>query len=218
MKNSAFQYKKPNFQKLAKFGFTQSGDTYFYAVEILDGQFELRVNISADEVKTELIDLACDEPYTLHLVEEASGAFVGAVRAEYERVLTEISEKCFEREVFKSEYAKRLIEYVREQYGDEPEYLWEKFPENAVWRRKDNKKWYGAILSTDGKKFGREGIAEILDLRMETEKLENIVDDKNYFRGWHMNKKHWFTVILDGSVPIEEIFRFLDESYLLSNK
>ena len=28
-----------------------------------------------------------------------------------------------------------------------------------------------------------------------------------------MNKKHWYTVILDGSVPFEEICRRIDESY-----
>ena len=32
-----------------------------------------------------------------------------------------------------------IIKYVRESYGDELEFLWKKFPDNAVWRRKDNK-------------------------------------------------------------------------------
>lgn len=33
--------------------------------------------------------------------------------------------------------------------------------------------------------------------------------------GYHMNKKHWNTVILDGSVPDEEIERMVDHSYAL---
>ena len=31
--------------------------------------------------------------------------------------------------------------------------------------------------------------------------------------GYHMNKKHWNTVILDGSVPDREIFSWIDHSY-----
>lgn len=31
--------------------------------------------------------------------------------------------------------------------------------------------------------------------------------------GYHMNKKHWNTVILDGSIPVSEIQRMIDRSY-----
>jgi predicted DNA-binding protein (MmcQ/YjbR family) len=31
--------------------------------------------------------------------------------------------------------------------------------------------------------------------------------------GYHMNKKHWNTVILDGSVPDREVFAWIDHSY-----
>ncbi len=33
--------------------------------------------------------------------------------------------------------------------------------------------------------------------------------------GYHMNKKHWNTIILDGSIPIGEIERMIDHSYTL---
>ena len=31
--------------------------------------------------------------------------------------------------------------------------------------------------------------------------------------GYHMNKRHWNTVVLDGSVPVGEIERMMDRSY-----
>jgi len=31
--------------------------------------------------------------------------------------------------------------------------------------------------------------------------------------GYHMNKKHWNTVIIDGSVPDKEIYSWIDHSY-----
>jgi len=35
--------------------------------------------------------------------------------------------------------------------------------------------------------------------------------------GYHMNKKHWNTVIADGSIPDAEIFRLIDHSYDLAS-
>ena len=31
--------------------------------------------------------------------------------------------------------------------------------------------------------------------------------------GYHMNKKHWNTVILDGTIPTKEVFSMIDHSY-----
>ena len=33
--------------------------------------------------------------------------------------------------------------------------------------------------------------------------------------GYHMNKKHWNTIKLDGSIPVGEIQRMIDHSYAL---
>jgi len=36
--------------------------------------------------------------------------------------------------------------------------------------------------------------------------------------GYHLNKNHWNTVILDGSIPAEEVFQMIDDSYQLVAK
>lgn len=36
--------------------------------------------------------------------------------------------------------------------------------------------------------------------------------------GYHMNKKHWNTVIPDGTIPDREIFSWIDHSYELVSK
>ena len=222
MNNGIFDHKSPNFDKLVNFGFSVNGNDYSYVTKILNEQFEMRVDISSPngEVKTLVTDLSTEEPYILHLVADACGAFVGAVCEEYERVLEEIAENCFEKDVFKSDYAHKVIEYVRKKYGDELEYLWKTFPTNAVWRRKDNDKWYGALLVLSKRKLGLDSdeIIDIIDLRIDPNVLPTIVDGKRYFPGYHMSKKTWFTICLDGSVPVEEICDWIDKSYLLAQK
>ena len=134
--------------------------------------------------------------------------------------MQDIADKCYYTEVFKSRQAKVLIEYVRAKYVDELEFLWQKFPDNAVWRRKDNNKWYGAILTVSKAKLGLRSpeIAEIIDLRYPPEQMQELLGEDGYYPGWHMNKKHWFTVILDGSVSDERLFELVDISYGLAVK
>ncbi len=33
--------------------------------------------------------------------------------------------------------------------------------------------------------------------------------------GYHMNKKHWNTVVLDNTIPDDEVFSMIDDSYVL---
>ena len=155
---SLFKDRMPDAAKLRAFGFSPAGGKYLYSTDIMDGQFRMCVTVARNgEVGARLVEISFNEEYSLHLVSSAGGQFVGRVKEEYGRVLADISEKCFERNIFKSAVAKKVIAYVRKKYGDEPEYLWEKFPSNAVFRRKDNRKWYGAILTVQKNRLGLEG-------------------------------------------------------------
>ena len=213
--------KKANIQKLKQFGFRKNKDKYIYSTDIMEGDFTLNIEIiNENEIKTEVIEKAFNEPYTLHLVEGAEGTFVGQIREEYEKILKEIKEKCFEMNVFEWEYSYKILEYAKEKYDSDAEYLWPKFPRNAVCRRNDNEKWYFAILSVQGSKIGlkTDNIVELIDLRATVDDVPKLISQPNFYPAYHMNKKHWFTIVLDGSVSIEEIYKYIDISYTLAKK
>ena len=66
-----------------------------------------------------------------------------------------------------------------------------------------------AIMTT------RQGI-ERVNLKCDPEEaiiLREIFDD--VIPGYHMNKMHWNTIILSGSIPDGEIKRMIDRSYCL---
>ena len=216
-----FRKKVIDFDKLLKYGFIFDGIKYSYHTDILDGQMSLSVFVNGDgNISTQVIDLETQDAYTLFLVEDAVGSFVGEVRQEYERVITDIADKCCYVQVFKIKYSQAVIKYVRDKYCDELEFLWEKFDDNAIWRRKDNKKWYGALLTVQKCKLGLDGEEkiEIIDLRMSPQEVERVIDGKRYFSAYHMNKKSWITICLDGSLELEEIYKRIDESYALALK
>ena len=124
--------------------------------------------------------------------------------------------------VFDSPQAQEVIAYVRKKYGDELEFLWQKFPKNAIWRNKDNQKWYAALLAIPRNKLAgqtSEEKVEIIDIRFQkNEALEFAESNDNVFPGYHMNKNNWITIILDRSMATEQIVELLDQSYRISLK
>lgn len=75
------------------------------------------------------------------------------------------------------------------------------------------------VFKIKGKMFAtlgtHEGVARI-NLKcdpVEAEMLRDIF--ASVIPGYHMNKKHWNTVILDDGVPEKEIQRMIDNSYCL---
>lgn len=169
--------KRPIPQKLVSYGFTRSGNSFQYSTDILNDTFALTIQIGTDNTLiTDLIEKETGEAYILYKT-SASGAYVGEVRTAIEQVIRDIVQNCYVTAIFKTSQAQMVIEFVRELYGDELEFLWTKFPDNAVWRRKDNKKWYGIILTVAGKKIGLEsdGIEEIIDLRMNPAEAKTIL-------------------------------------------
>lgn len=216
-----FRNYTPDFQRLEAFGFARRGELWNYTAPVADGQLLLTVTVSArGKVTARVSDAASGEEYVLHRVAGVRGSFVGRVKADCETVLQEIRNRCFARDVFHSGDARTVIRYVRETYGDELEFLWARSPQNAVWRRKDNQKWYGALLTVAPDKLGLDGkeSMEILDLRIDPQRMEAVLDGRHCLPGYHMNKKSWFTVCLDGSLPAERIFRWIDDSYRIAAK
>ncbi len=208
--------KKPNFEKLTEYGFILQDDFYIFSADIMGDMFRLNIYITVSGVtKLEIIDKATNDEYTLVKTLSAVGSFVGSVRAECEDILNDIVSKCYEPDIFKSEYAKLVIQHIRDTYGSEAEYLWEKFPNNAIFREETTQKWYAALLTVEKRKIGidEDGTIEIIDLKETPDNITALVDGKNYLAGYHMNKKHWYTICLDGSVPIEEIYERIDISF-----
>lgn len=215
-----FKRKKRSIEKMAAYGFTMQNGRGIYEADILEGAFRLSVVVAENgDVNTELLDVENGEPYVLYKT-DASGVYVGKIRAAVTAVLQDIADSCYDTAAFKTRQAEMAIEYVCKKYGDEPEFLWAKFPDNAIWRRKDNRKWYGAILTVAGKKIGLETdkIVEIIDLRMRAEDKDKILAQEHYYPGWHMNKKSWYTLVLDSGISDDEIKLRIAESYALAKK
>lgn len=110
----------------------------------------------------------------------------------------------------------RVIEFINNQYGAEAEYPWEKYSDYAVFRHTDNKKWFALIMSVGRDKIGltREGMIDVINLKIDDPILhDELIHEDGISVGYHMNKQHWITVLLDGTVPYENICGLVDMSF-----
>ena len=79
-------------------------------------------------------------------------------------------------------------------------------PEVAVFKIKD--KMFATLAETKGKPS--------TNLKCDPEESIMLRDlFPEVIPGYHMNKKHWNTVHLDGNLPVDEIERMIDNSYTL---
>ncbi|WP_434751275.1 MmcQ/YjbR family DNA-binding protein [Paenibacillus amylolyticus] len=75
-----------------------------------------------------------------------------------------------------------------------------------------------AVIKVADKMFALlfEGSGEHSRLNLKCDPIiaENLREQHKAVKpGYHMNKKHWNTVMLDGSLPDEDIYAMIDHSY-----
>lgn len=215
-----FHYKKFNDKKLLAYGFVEKENDFVLKKPILSDELILEIRISrAGEVSYSAFDSFSGDEYLLLKIDTAQGTYPGKVREETENLLKQISEHCFDIDVFRAQQTVRLFDYIKQKYEVVPEFPWEE-KENCIFRHNDSPKWFAVVLRVEGTKISPEkkGKIEIVDFKARPEKITEIIDGVRFYPGYHMNKKHWFTIVLDGSVQDEELFSFVDESFSLTVK
>ncbi|MDX8417078.1 MAG: MmcQ/YjbR family DNA-binding protein [Absicoccus sp.] len=106
-----------------------------------------------------------------------------------------------------------IIQYIQKQYGIDPDYPFVNAPTDPVWNRQDNHACFARILRVPSKQLGLYGTEEdILDVKVSDPFLVDImVDEPGYDR--NHQKGNWLSIQLDGTIDLEDIYRWIDESY-----
>ena len=109
----------------------------------------------------------------------------------------------------------RVLDYAAQTYQTQPEYLWSRLPTFAVLRHEENRKWYALVAAAPRSALGLSGGGEVpvLNVKCAPALMDALLRQRGYYPGYHMNKGSWLTVLLDGSVAIEEILPLIDLSY-----
>lgn len=113
-----------------------------------------------------------------------------------------------------------VFNYVKKTYHTQIDYPWKKYPNYAVLRNNNSNKWFGIVMDVKKEQLGLKGEEkiDILNVKAQPELIGSLRLTKGFLPAYHMNKEHWVSILLDGSVSIKEIKRLIDTSFDLTKK
>lgn len=207
-----------NYNKLLKYGFIKEKEEYIYTKNIINNKYKINIIIKDNKVSTKIYDLIFNDEYLNFLV-DSNLSINNQIKEEYLNILNDIKLKCTESKLFIFNESNEISNYIKRKYKINPEFLWK--DNNGVFRNKINKKWFAIIQNISKNKldsnYPDEDI-EIINLKLDEQMIDNLLNEKGFYKAYHMNKKYWITIILDNSIDKEIIYSLIDLSFNNINK
>lgn len=112
-----------------------------------------------------------------------------------------------------------FFDCVKEEYGVEPDFPFNKDFVSGIFRHKHNRKWFAAALVVPKNRLGVDSdeIVDILNLKCDPILRTSLMSEKGFYTAYHMNKVHWVTIVLNEASE-ENIRTLLDLSFSLTKK
>ena len=146
---------------------------------------------------------------------DSLGEFSSKIKDEFVGILTDIRDKCCSRDSFVYPQTRRINEFIMNKYGIKPEFLWEKYPGFAIYRKK--KKWFSLISNVSRNKVDKDSNIdkeiELINVKINDNMVDKLLSTRGFFRAYHMNKKKWISIILDDTIDDYVIEKLINDSY-----
>lgn len=201
--------------KLLSYGFKSKDGKLIFEKLFMDNDFRAEISFNG-KISGKIYDTLTNDEYTNFRIEDLNG-FSSQVRENFIDILKDIRENCTEKQLYKSKQALKVNEYIAKKYGDMPEFLWKSYPSYAIYRKKSNNKWYVLLGDVQRNKVDKNSnsteIVEIMNVKVDKNKIGEILTINGIYEAYHMNKKYWVTIIFDDTVPQKTIQKLVDESY-----
>ncbi len=112
-----------------------------------------------------------------------------------------------------------VLDFCKAQYGTSPESPWARYPKYQVLRHDSNNKWYAVIMDIPKSKLGLDSdeIVDVLNVKCDVVLIGSLLGQKGIFPAYHMSKSKWLSIILDGTVELEQIKFLIDLSFELTD-
>ena len=201
-------------EQLKGFGFKEEAEKLIYRKEILDDSFLIEIVFVDSRFLIEVYDLEFDEIYSLFSVDSAVGEMIQNIREHVENLLSSILGLADESGKISSE----VIDYCNNKYGENNVNPFKKHPDILAFVNEKNK-WYALLSDVEYNKLNKNTDittkVKILNVKYPADRILEIIDNKNIFPAYHMNKKHWISIVIDKNIKLETIKELIDISYSL---
>ena len=217
-----FLRKRPDFEALIQYGFVKNSECYQYSELFRNDSFKAEITVNIHGIVSgRVFDLDAEEEYSAFRSEDRMGEFVGSIREAYSNILENISENCFIDVPFINDQSNRLSDKIFDTFGGKPDFPFPDIHGSGVFRHDNNRKWYALIMNISkdrltGKKTDSDIFVDIVNLKAVTDNIPALTKERGIYPSYHMNKKYWISVILDGTLSDERIIELVHESYRLT--
>ena len=218
LESEQFERYRPDIKRMKKYGFVQKDAGYQISCEFMDGGFRADIFVSEDGmVSGKVIDLDTEEEFYAIHSKDRYGPFVSTVRDSYCTILREIAEKCFVPVPFVSPQANRITNIIKNRFGEDPDFPFEKLEEYGVFRYSENRKWYALIMIIPRIKLEKEypdqeEMIEIVNVKIDPERHAELLNKDGIYPCYHMNRDNWISVALDDRIPDEDLMDLIRRS------
>lgn len=113
-----------------------------------------------------------------------------------------------------------IEKYINKKYKPLQEYPWIDTPNFTTFKHTDNMKWFGLIMEIPYIKLNieKDGLVDVINLKNIPELIGGLRKRNGILPAYHMNKEHWITVLLDGTLEVKDIYELIDISFELTRK
>ena len=198
---------------LINFGFQFEDNILVFKRNILNDVFRMEIKLISTDFEIEVYNLDFNEVYSLFSVDSASGEIVTAIREEVKNILEKIL--CLGSFVYED-----ILCYAKGKYNSTTVQPFKTNPDIKALVTTKNK-WYALFLDVEYNKLQKDSLVDskvkIINLKHLSSEISTVINNRNIFPAYHMNKNHWISVVLDNNIDIEYVKGLIELSYDLAN-
>ena len=204
----------PLVEKFQVFGFEETGGEYACtkSIEVDGSEFDVVITCKVGTSLTaQVFDKATGDRYSLFDMPGARGAFIGKIREQVQKIIDEFRTVCFTEQDLYEKY----ISYLASHFCVQPDFPWDDSPDACVFRC-PNGKWFALMMKIKYKQLGVGSSDEdvwVVNMKHDADKIPSVVDKHSVFSAWHMNKKHWITVLLTAVTDFKKLCELTQRSF-----
>lgn len=110
--------------------------------------------------------------------------------------------------------------FIETEFGTAHDCPFEDDLDTWVFRHGDNKKWFALVMTVKKRRLGIESDDQIdvVNMKCAPEIMDDLWREAGVFPAYHMSKKHWLTLALDGTCADETVKWVARISYDLTRR
>ena len=91
-----------------------------------------------------------------------------------------------------------FLAYCQSTHGTVPDYPFDDDLQTAVLRHADSRKWYAIVMRVARRKLSLDSdeLVDVVNLKLPTEMFGSFGAADGVYPAYHMNKRHWISVLL----------------------